>query len=173
MRNNAQTERNTQNQENGTYSFGEQSKAANWMLNHPFHIVAGVVLACSVITIPDWTMLMRSLWVDVFLFGVAFLFRLLFRNLCYRVVIDPAAEKITFFRCFNKGIVEAPLRSVEFLFDKHFACLYGGERFTILNEYMHLISEVLPPEAEIKFSDGLYGRFMKKQFERNKRHAQA
>ncbi|MGO9020240.1 MAG: hypothetical protein ACLQVJ_18025 [Syntrophobacteraceae bacterium] len=165
-------EREPERQENGTYLFGEKSKVANWILNHPFHIVGGGLLFCSLITVRDLATLVIPLWVGALLFGFAFLLRLLCRNLCYRVEIYTVLEKIKFLRCFNKGIVEAPIRSVEFVFDKHFACLYGGERFTIYNEYMHLISDLLPPGMEIKFSEGFYGRFMKKQVERNRRRDQ-
>jgi hypothetical protein len=104
-----------------------------------------------------------------FFFGFALLIRFLCRNLCCWVEIDTASEKIKFFRCFNKGIVEAPLSSVEFVFDKHFACLYRGERFTIWNEYMAGIAEALPAGMEIRFSEGFYGRFMKKQVEKQQR----
>lgn len=92
--------------------------------------------------------------------------RFICRNLCYLVEINTLSWRIKFFRCFNKGIVEADLHSVEFVFDKHFACLYSGERFTIFNEYMSGIADVLPLEMEIRFSDSSYGRYMKKQFER-------
>ena len=149
------------------YVFGEKSKVANWVLSHPFHIATGITLISCLIAIGDAAMLIRVLMIfPPFCFGLAFLLRFLCRNLCYWVEIDTASEKIKFFRCFNKGIVEAPLRSVEFVFDKHFACLYLGERFTIFNEYMGGIAEVLPPGMEIRFSGGFYGRFMKKQFER-------
>ncbi|MGO9020954.1 MAG: hypothetical protein ACLQVJ_21635 [Syntrophobacteraceae bacterium] len=166
-------EREPERQENGTYLFGEKSKVANWILNHPLLIAVVCTLISCFALIGDKAKLMVGLRIlPATFFGIAFMLRFLCRNLCYWVVIDPASETITFFRCFNKGVVEAPIHSVQFVFDKHFACLYGGERFTIFNEYMHLISEVLPPGMEIKFSEGFYGRFMKKQVERNRRRDQ-
>ncbi len=151
---------------NGIYLFGEKSKLANWILNHPFHIIGVVLAILSLTTVRDWVFFLRTLWIDAFLFGLAVLIRFFCRNLCYWVIIDTVSEKITLYRCFNKGIVEAPLRSVEFTFDRHFGCYYAGERFTIMNEYMSGIADVLPPGMEIRFSEGFYGRFMKRQCER-------
>ena len=151
----------------GTYIFGEKLKAANWLLNHPFHIAAFGVLIDTPLIASGPLSLITSLKINLLFFGgIAFFLRFICRNLCYWVVIDTVSEKVTFYRCFNKGVVEAPLRSVEFVFDSHFACYYAKERFTIMNEYMGGISEVLPPGVEIRFSDGFYGRFMKKQFDR-------
>jgi len=153
----------------GTYLFGEKSKLANWVLNHPIHIAVFITVICFPIAISDnATPLRTSVISEAIIFGLAFLLRFLCRNLCYWVEIDTLSEKIKFYRCFNKGIVEAPLRSVEFVFDKHFACYYSGERFTIFNEYMAAVAEVLPPEMGIRFAEGPYARFMKKQFERQR-----
>lgn len=157
-----------QQQQAGKYLFGEKSKVANWMLNHPFQVATGCALISCFIAVGDKMMLIRTLLIFLpFSFGLALLLRLLCNNLCYRVEIDKWSEKITFFRCFNKGIIEAPIRSVEFCFDKHFAAIYGGERFTIFNEYMAGITQVLSMEKEIKFSRGIYARFMKRQFEKS------
>lgn len=150
----------------GTYIFGEKSKVANWLLNHPFHFVGGPALLILLVSDHDIVHLTRVLTIILFFFGFALLFRVLSRNWCYWVAIDTVSEKVTFYRCFNKGIVEAPIRSVKFVFDRHFAGLYNGERFTIFNEYMGEISEVIPTGVEIQFSDGFYGRFMKKQYRR-------
>ena len=154
------------------YLFGEKSKFANWVLNHPIHIAAGCTLACCLLIIGDGDSekQVRALQIiPLFFFGLAFLVRFLCRNLCYWVEIDTQLEKIKFFKCFNKGIVEFPIQSVSFRFDKHFAAFYAGERFTIFNEYMAGIAELLPPEKEIEFSRGLYGRYMKWMFERNRK----
>lgn len=151
----------------GVYLLGEKSKAANWALNHPFHIGGAVALIGLLVSDHDKVHLLRSLMIAVSILGVALILRYLCRNLCYWVEIDILSERIKFFKCFNKGVVEAPLRSVEFIFDKHFACIYRGERFTIFNEYMPCIAEVLPSEIKIRFSNGFYGRFMKRQFEKN------
>jgi hypothetical protein len=152
----------------GTYLFGEKSRVANWVLNHPFHLCGGAALIGLVVGDHDKVHLMRSLMIAASLLVLALILRFLCRKLCYWVEIDTLSEKIKFFRCFNKGVVEAPLHSVEFVFDKHFACLYRGERFTIFNEYMGDIAEVLPLGMKIRFSDGFYGRFMEKQFEKNR-----
>ena len=168
VRNRSTMERQLRKQA-GTYFFGEKSKLANWILNHPFQIAAGCTLLASLIAIGDNSMLLRVLAIfPPFSFGLALLLRLLCRNLCYQVEIDTKSKKITFFRCFNKRIIEAPIQSVEFRFDKHFAAIYGGERFTIFNEYMGGIIQVLSPEKEIEFSKGIYGRFMKRQFEKSR-----
>jgi hypothetical protein len=151
----------------GVYLLGEKSKAANWVLNHPFHICGAAALIGLLVGDYDKVHLMRSLMISASLMGVALIFRYLCRNLCYWVEIDTLSERIKFFRCFNRGIVEAPLRSVEFIFDKHFACLYRGERFTIFNGYMGCIVKVLPSGMKIQFTNGFYGRFMEKQFEKN------
>lgn len=156
----------TQNR-SGLLLFGERSKAANWALNHPFHICGSAAIIGLLVGDHDNVHLMRSLMIATALLCVALILRYLCRNLCYRVEIDTSTERINFFKCFNKGFVEAPLRSVEFIFDKHFACLYHGERFTIFNEYMRCIAEVLPAGMKIQFSNGFYGQFMKKQFEKD------
>src|SRR5208337_3652165 len=160
-------------EQSGTYLFGERLKLANWILNHPFRIAAGCTLIGCIATILDRaTPIRESMRVlinyEVVIIGSAIAMRYLCRNLCYWVEINTISEKIKFYRCFNKGIVEAPLRSVEFVFDKHFACYYSGERFTIFNEYMAAVAEVLPPEMGIRFAEGPYARFMKKQFERQR-----
>ena len=151
----------------GVYLLGEKSKAANWALNHPFHICGGAALIGLLVGDHDKVHLMRSLMIAASLMGVALILRYLCRNLCYWVEIDTLSERIKFFRCFNKGVVEAPVRSVEFIFDKHFACLYNEERFVIFNQYMGCIAKVLPAGMKIQFANGFYGRFMKKQFEKN------
>jgi hypothetical protein len=153
----------------GTHLFGEKSKLANWVLNHPFHVAMFLTLiGCSIAVVDKATQIPVLIKYEVVIFGMAFFLRFYCRNLCYRVEIDRLSEKIKFYRCFNKGVVEAPLHSVEFVFDKHFACYYAGERFTIFNEYMADIAEVLPPEMDIRFAKGLYARFMKKQVEKTR-----
>jgi hypothetical protein len=104
---------------------------------------------------------------EAVILGLAFFLRFYCRNLCYWVEINRLSEKIKFYKCFSK-VVEAPLHSVEFVFDKHFACYYDGERFTIFNEYMADIAEVLPAAMDIRFAEGFYARFMKRQYERQK-----
>jgi hypothetical protein len=151
----------------GPHLFGEKSKLANWVLNHPFHVAVFLTLIGCFIAVVDKALQIRVLIkYEVAIFGLAFFLRVYCRNLCYLVEINMLTEKIKFYRCFNKGLVEAPLRSVEFAFDKHFGCYYAGERFTILNGYMADIAKVLPPEMNIRFAKGLYARFMKKQFEK-------
>ncbi|MFZ2631085.1 MAG: hypothetical protein WA081_22675 [Desulfosalsimonadaceae bacterium] len=158
--------------ENGGYIFGEKSKLANWVLNHPIHIGGCCVLIGTPLLASDKLTLIDSFVVNLlFFFGLSFFLRFICRNLCYWVKVDVASGKIIFYRCFNKGVVEASLNLVEFVFDTHFACHYDGERFTIFNEYMNDIVEVLPHGMEIRFSNSFYGRFMKKQFERNRRRA--
>ena len=155
-------------QQAGTYLFGEKSKIANWILNHPLQIAAGGTLASCLVTIGDNTMLLRGLMIiPAYWFGLALLVRLLCRNLCYQVEINTLSERIKFFRCFNKGVVEAPIGLVEFRFDKHFAAIYGEERFTIFNEYMVEIAQVIWPEKQIKFSRGIYARYMKRRLKKN------
>jgi len=150
------------------YFFGEKSKVANWALNHPFQIAIGCTLLSCLIAIGDKAMLVRTMMIfPPFSFGLALLLRLFCRNLCYRVVIDIKSEKITFFRCFDQGIIEAPIRSVDFIFDKHFAAIYNGQKFTIFNEYMVDMIQMLSPGKNIKFSKSIYARFMKRQFEKS------
>ncbi len=166
MENNSSIEGKSQKQL-GPHLFGEKSKLGNWVLNHPFHVVVFLTLiVCSIVVVDKATQIRVLIKLEVFIFGLAFFLRFYCRNLCYWVEIDRLSEKITFYRCFNKGVVEAPLRSVEFIFDKHFACYYAGERFAIFNEYMADIAGVLPPEMDIRFAKGLYARYMKKQFEK-------
>jgi hypothetical protein len=157
----------TQEGKTGVHLFGEKSKIANWILSHQLHIAAGgVLIYCICFVGKNGKLTTSGMVVPAVFFGLFLLLRFVCRNLCYWVEIEPAAGKIKFFRCFNKGVVEAPLSSVEFVFDKHFACLYRGERFTIFNEYMYGIAEILPPGVEIHFSCGVYGRFIRKQFEK-------
>jgi hypothetical protein len=154
----------------GIYLFGEKSKLWNWVLNHPFHVAVILSLIGITFFVFDKARQMQVLIkAELVIFGTAFLLRFIIcRNLCYLVEIDKLAEKIKFYRCFNKGVVEAPLRSVEFVFDWSFACYYAGQRFAIWNEYMDEIAEVLPREMEIHFKNGFYVRFMKKQFEKRR-----
>lgn len=142
-----------------------------WVMNHMIYIVIGGLIlgymVCIVMYFNDpYNMeTIRSFYAwklaSVITILMIFSFRFLARNLCYRVEIDTANEKIRFFRVFNKSVVEAPIRSVEFRADKHFACFYNGERFTILNEYTKRISKVLPPGVEIQFSKNFFARLMR------------
>ena len=165
-----QTVENRNNKRKKLYSkyfFGEKSKFTNWMLNHPFQIATGCTLVACLIVLGEKMMLIRTLLVfPVFSFGLALLFRILCKNLCYRVEIDTLSENVTLFRCFNNGIVEAPIKSVAFCFDKHFAAIYGSERFTIFNEYMPGIKQLISPTNDIKFSGNFYARFMKRKLEK-------
>lgn len=141
----------------------EMSKIGLWVMNHLFHIAGVSTLITCVAIIPDGP---KKLFFGLKLllvsnFGLAVLIRFFWRNLCCKVLIDTMAEKITFFRCFNKGSVEAPLRYVTFLFDKHFACLYRGQRFTIPNEEISRMEAILPPGIEIHYSKSLYGRYIR------------
>jgi hypothetical protein len=89
--------------------------------------------------------------------------------MCYRVEVDTATEKIGFLRYFNKEVVEAPIRSVEFLLGYRWACYYAGDKFIIFDEDMAQIADLLPQGIEIQFSEGYYGRVSKKRFERIRR----
>jgi len=156
--------------ESGVYIFGERLKLANWILNHPFLIAGSSTLICCLIAIGDNEVPIRALIASVIVFfGLASLIRSLCSNLCYSVEIDTKCDKIRLFRCFDKGIVEAPLRSVEFRVDNHFACFYAGEKFVIFNEYMYQISEILPKDMGIRFSNNFYARFLEKQFQKYRR----
>ncbi|MGO9313179.1 MAG: hypothetical protein ACLQDI_10640 [Syntrophobacteraceae bacterium] len=94
-------------------------------------------------------------------------------KVCYRVEVDTAAEKIRFFRYFNKEVVEAPIRSVEFLLGYRWACYYSGDKFIIFEPDMAQIADLLPQGMEIQFSEGYYGRVSKKRFERIRRNVRA
>jgi hypothetical protein len=158
-------------QEGSIHIFGERSKVANWIVSHI--LLVAIILTCFFILLfldEGEVMLKRSLTtIPPAFFVPAILVRILLRNRCFRVEIDKKAEKIRFLRFFHKEIVEANLRSVDFIFDNHFACYFDGQRFTIFNEYMGGIADILPPGMGINFSKGFYGRFMKKQMERNRR----
>lgn len=152
------------------YFFGKKSKFANWTLNHPFQIAGICTLIALIIVINLKDNIISNLIINLcFYFGMAIFFRIFFRNLCYLVEIDTKSEKITFFRCFNMGVVEAPIQSVDFIFDIHFSAIYAGERFTIFNEYLPEIEQLLPSGKNVNFSQNFYSRFMEKQLKK-KRH---
>jgi len=156
--------------EAGVYIFGERLKLATWILNHPFQIAGSCTLICCLVAIGDDETPIRVINIlAIFFFGLAFLIRFLCRNLCYLVEIDTKSGKIKLFRCFDKGIIEAPLRLVEFRVENHFACFYAGEKFTIFNEYMYQIAEILPKDMGIMFSNNIYARFLERQFRKYRR----
>ena len=81
--------------------------------------------------------------------------------------------KIRFFRFFHKGVLEAPVREVEFRFDRaslwglsELVCLYGGERSTISLDEMYPLAAVLPEGVEIKYAEGFWGRLARKRCEK-------
>lgn len=154
------------------YIFGEKSAVSNWMVRHVLLVVCGILVLLSVLDVfvEGEAFLPRVLMVAAIVLVQVIPIRILFRNLCSRVEIDTETEKIRFFRFYNKKIVEAPLRSVEFGYTWIFTCFYAGERFVIPGGYINSIAEVLPEGVEIKFSEGLLGRLAKRQFE-NKRRA--
>jgi hypothetical protein len=74
----------------GIYVFGEKTKSLNWILNHPFNIAAAFTLIICLVGIGEpMAIIKRALIISlVFSFGLAFLIRIFYRNLCYWAVID-------------------------------------------------------------------------------------
>lgn len=157
-------------EEGRVHVFCEKSGIGNWFVRHVVVFAASAWLFFLLITVPAGSLITwRAFIVGPFFVIPAILFRTLFRDLCSRVEIDTAVEKIRFFKFYNKKIVEAPARSVEFRFTWMLMCRYAGGRFTIPGEYMDSIAGLLPEGVEIKFPEGLWGRFVKRQFEKRKR----
>lgn len=157
-------------QQGSVYIFCEESKVGNWIVSHVLLVVGGIWLSLGILNVltSGAGFLGRILVIGPFFLVPAILFRVLWRNMCSRVEIDTATEKIRFFRFYHK-VVEAPIRSVEFRFTWMFTCFYAGEKFTIPGGYINSIAEVLPEGVEIKFSDGLVGRLAKRQFQKKRR----
>jgi hypothetical protein len=157
-------------QEGSVYIFCEESKVGNWIVSNVLLVVGGSWLFLGILNVlvAGGAFLWRILMIGPFFLVPAFLFRILWRNMCGRIEFDAATEKIKFFR-FYKEVVEAPVRSVEFRFTWILTCLYAGEKFTIPGGYINSIAEVLPEGVEIKFLDGFWGQLGKRQFEKRKR----
>jgi hypothetical protein len=158
-------------QEGSVHVFAEESKVGNWIVSHVLLVVGGIWLFLGILNIltAGEASLWRILMIGPFFLGPAILLRILWRNMCGRVEIDTATEKIRFFRFYHKNVVEAPVRSVEFRYTWIFTCFYAGERFAVPGGYINSIAEVLPKGVEIKFSEGLWGRLAKRQFEKKRR----
>ena len=155
------------------YIFCEESKVGIWFFNHVFYIVGGLsLLFCLTIGLKwGWASLRNvgTLAIVATFLILASLCRLAFHNVCSRVEINIATEKIRFFRFFNKKIVEAPVRSVEFCCAYRFTCIYAGEKFVIPPGYTNSMAEVLPEGVEIKFGEGFWGRLAKRQYQKRKK----
>ncbi len=160
----------------GVYVISGQPKAWNWIVNNVFLVVGGgIFIGCLIGIINNPAKLPGVLAIS--LPGIiipAILMRFaLAPKVCYRVEVDTAAEKIRFFRYFNKEVVEAPIRSVEFLLGYRWACYYSGDKYIIFEPDMAQIADLLPQGMEIQFSEGYYGRVSKKRFERIRRNVRA
>ncbi|NDY43508.1 hypothetical protein G3N55_11990 [Dissulfurirhabdus thermomarina] len=151
------------------FVFGEKSVLANWVLNHPFWTASILVFFAIVPTVSCSDRFLKVFIVfSTYNYAIALAARLLCRNLCYKVEYDLSSRVIKFYRCFNSGAIEAPIENVVFLFDRHFAAIYSVYRFTIFNEYMPYFAAIIPGN-EIKFSDGIYARYMKWRFKSMKK----
>lgn len=158
-------------QEGSVQVFCQQPKVANWITSHVLIVIGGIFLPFSLFDglIEGEVFLWRDLTVAALMFGLAIPFRILWRNMCSRVEVDTATEKIRFFRFYHEKVVEAPVRSVEFSYTWIFTCFYAGETFTIPGGYINSIAEVLPEGVEIKFPENFWGRLAKRQFEKRSR----
>ncbi len=155
-------------QEGSVHVIGEKSKVANWIVSHIFLVIGGSVLLLYLITALDPEPKPWRIWtMPLFLFIPTTFVRLLFHDRCYRVEVDTGTEKIRFFKFFYREVVEAPARSVKFRFTWQMTGIYAGTKVSINHEEMVQIATVLP-WLEIEFSEGLWGRLAKKQFNKSR-----
>ena len=159
-------------EEGRIHVLGEKSKVANWVVIHIFLVVSILSIFCVLLFLNENAEKLRRILtiIPLGLFGPAFLLRFLWRDRCYRVEFDIDDENIRFFRFFHRDIVEAPVRLVEFRFDRirtlgisELVCVFAGVRSTVGLEYMFPLSMLLPTGVEIVYADSFWGRLAKKQ----------
>jgi len=158
-------------QQGTIHTFGEKSKAAIWIVSHILLVLGGILCFLSVFLVfTGERKLLIFIIIAISLFVPVLCFRLFWGDRCYRVEVDTATENIRFFRFFNTKDIEAPIRSVEFVFTWKMTATYSGVKVSIFNEDMARIADILPEGVEIKFSKGIYGRFMKKQYQNMRKY---
>ena len=155
------------------YVISGQTKTAHWLVRNVLLLFGGgIFILCLIGIINNPEKLPGVLAISLpWIVPVTIYLRfVLGPKMCYRVEVDTATEKINFFRYFTKEVVEAPIRSVEFLLGFRWACYYAGHKFIIFDADMAQIADVLPQGIEIQFSEGYYGYVSKKRFERIRRN---
>lgn len=67
--------------------------------------------------------------------------------MCYRVEVDTATEEIKFFMYFTKEVVEAPIRSVEFVLSYRWAWLFFVGRVANRVRWLSNLEDRLGPRS--------------------------
>ena len=86
-------------QENSIRTFGVKSKAAVFVVNHPFYSVSMVAIITMLLTyaIKDPNIHYHWEWGPISLFIIVGITRIVARNYCYRVDLDTTEGTIKFF----------------------------------------------------------------------------
>ncbi len=159
-------------QQNNVYILGAKSKFAKFIFNRPW--LALLLLYLFTIGIAAFSpipVIVIVKWMSVSYIPSFILFRLGFRNQCYKAVIDNNRQIMQFYIAFSKDIVEVKTNEVKVLVRRGFKCIVPGKKISMWSaDYNFFISVVntLPESTEVRF-EGISGKIWEKSLiRRNK-----